>query len=97
MDNTILVGLLAGFLTTIGYIPQLIRGYRTKRMSDVSLFMPILLSVGMTLWMIYGILISDVPIILWNAISVILNLGMIGLTVKYKRINRKERVNKDII
>ena len=66
-------------------------------MSDVSLFMPILLSVGMTLWMIYGIIISDLPIILWNAISVILNLGMIGLTIKYKHMNKKECVTKDVL
>ena len=64
MDDWMLLGLVAGLLTTIGFVPQLIRGYRTKRMGDVSLAMPIVLSIGMFLWLLYGLMKNDAPIII---------------------------------
>lgn len=82
MDWTIL-GLVAGLLTTSSFIPQLIKGYRTKRMDDVSLLMPAVLGTGMFLWLLYGIAVNDLPIIIWNAISVALNLGIIFLKIRY--------------
>jgi MtN3 and saliva related transmembrane protein len=85
MDDWMFVGLLAGFLTTVGFVPQIIKGWRTKRMADVSLFMPILLSFGMGLWLVYGLILRDLPIVLWNAISLGLNLSIIVLKVVYGR------------
>ena len=79
------LGLAAGFLTTIGFVPQLVKGYRTKRMDDVSLVMPMLLSAGMALWLGYGIMIDSLPIIFWNIVALGLNLGMIFLKVKFSR------------
>lgn len=84
MDDWIAVGLTAGFLTTVGFIPQLIKGVRTKRMGDVSLFMPVLLSFGMLLWAIYGVILDNMPIIFWNAVSLALNLAVISLILRYK-------------
>jgi MtN3 and saliva related transmembrane protein len=85
MDNWMFLGLLAGLLTTVGFVPQVIKGCRSKRMADVSLFMPILLSVGMGLWLGYGLILNDLPIALWNAISLGLNLSLIGLKLLYGR------------
>jgi len=82
MDWTVL-GLVAGFLTTSSFIPQLIKGYRTRRMDDVSLLMPSVLGTGMFLWLLYGIAVNDLPIIIWNAISVVLNIGIIFLKIRY--------------
>ncbi len=65
MDVTF-IGLLAGSLTSFGFVPQIIRGFRTKKMEDVSYYMPIILSIGMFLWLIYGILRKDVAIIAAN-------------------------------
>lgn len=85
MDYVIIVGLVAGFTTTIGYIPQIIKGYRSGRMDDVSVFMPFVLMVGMGLWLAYGILLQDIPIILWNAVSVSLNAVIILMKFRFSR------------
>jgi MtN3 and saliva related transmembrane protein len=83
MDDWLALGLVAGLLTTIGFVPQLVKGYRTKRMDDVSLVMPVLLALGMGLWLSYGVMIDSWPIIFWNAVALVLNLGMIILKLKY--------------
>jgi MtN3 and saliva related transmembrane protein len=85
MDDWMALGLVAGFLTTVGFVPQLVKGYRTKRMDDVSLVMPMLLSAGMALWLGYGIVIDSLPIIFWNIVALGLNLGMIFLKVKFSK------------
>ncbi len=77
------LGLAAGLLTTIGFVPQLVKGYRTRRMDDVSLVMPMLLSAGMALWLGYGLMIDSIPIIFWNIVAIGLNLGMIVLKLKF--------------
>ena len=92
MDQITIIGLAAGRSTTMGYVPQVIKGYRSGRMEDVSLFMPAFLMVGMGLWLIYGIFLGDLPIMLWNAVSVALNAAMIIMKVRYgkKRKNKAE-------
>ncbi|OPY34476.1 MAG: PQ loop repeat protein [Methanomassiliicoccales archaeon PtaU1.Bin124] len=79
------MGLVAGFLTTVSFIPQLIKGFRTGKMDDVSISMPVLLSLGMGLWMLYGIGVDSIPVIIWNAVGLSLNVIMIGLKVHYGR------------
>jgi len=83
MDEWMVLGLLAGFLTTVGFVPQIIKGYKSKSMADVSLVMPILIGLGMTLWLIYGIYLDSLPIILWNAVALTLNMGLLILKLKY--------------
>ena len=78
-----MLGVLAGFLTTVGFLPQIIKGYRTKRMEDVSLLMPLVLGSGMLLWLLYGISLGNLPIVLWNAIAFSLNMVVVGLKVRY--------------
>jgi MtN3 and saliva related transmembrane protein len=85
MDQWMALGLLAGFLTTIGFVPQIIKGYRSKSMGDLSLVMPILIGIGMLIWLIYGIWLDSLPLILWNAIALILNTIIIALILKYGR------------
>jgi len=70
MDYIDLLGLVAGAVTSLGFIPQLIRGFKTKKLDDVSYFMPFILSVGMFLWLIYGIFVQGFPIIVANAFGI---------------------------
>ena len=72
MDFTTLelFGLVAGAVTSAGFIPQLVRGYRTKKLEDVSYFMPIVLTAGMTLWFIYGLFLSAFAVIVANIFGV---------------------------
>ena len=64
--NTI-IGLSAGFLTTISLLPQLIKLYKTKLTRDISIYWTLLLTIGIVLWLIYGIILRDVPLIFANA------------------------------
>ena len=88
MDEWTVVGLVAGLLTTIGFVPQIVKGLRSRSMNDVSLVMPILLALGMALWLLYGIWLDSLPIILWNAIALGLNIGLIALKLRYGRNDR---------
>lgn len=77
------VGFIAGFLTTIGFLPQAIKSYRTKRLDDVSLRQPVVLLFGMLLWLAYGIHLHNWAIILANVFSILLNGFIIILKIKY--------------
>lgn len=72
MDSILLelFGLVAGTVTSIGFIPQIVRGYKTKKLDDVSYFMPTILAVGMTLWFIYGVFSNSIAIMAANAFGV---------------------------
>jgi MtN3 and saliva related transmembrane protein len=85
MEMWTMFGLMAGMLTTVGYIPQIVKGYQTKRMNDISLTMPVLLSIGMALWFYYGMVLQDLPIMLWNFIAVCLNLVVILMILRYRQ------------
>lgn len=69
MDSTILIGLVAGALTTSSSIPQGIKILRTKSAKDVSAAFFALMSAGMALWLVYGFVRSDIALILWNTVS----------------------------
>ncbi|MDW8289015.1 MAG: SemiSWEET transporter [Flammeovirgaceae bacterium] len=68
-----IIGLIAAFLTTTAYIPQVIRTWKTKSTGDISLGMYLMMFTGTTCWLIYGIYEKDLPIILANAITVCLS------------------------
>jgi len=71
MDPSLeLFGLIAGAITSLGFIPQLIKGYRTRKLEDISYYMPIVLSIGMILWFTYGILIDSIAIMIANTFGV---------------------------
>jgi MtN3 and saliva related transmembrane protein len=91
MDQITIIGLAAGLITTMGYVPQVIKGHRSGRMVDVSLFMPALLTVGMGLWLAYGVFLRDLPIVLWNAVSVALNVALMVMIFRYGRKIKKEK------
>ncbi|KYK25126.1 hypothetical protein AYK24_05320 [Thermoplasmatales archaeon SG8-52-4] len=72
-----LLGLIAGAITSLGFIPQLIRGYKTKKLEDVSYFMPVILALGMVLWLTYGIFKEALAIICANTFAIICCLILI--------------------
>jgi len=85
MDQTTIeiVGLIAGIITSAGFLPQLIKGYRTKKLEDIALFMPVVLGVGMTLWLIYGILLNAIAIIVANGFSICCCIVLILMKKRY--------------
>jgi MtN3 and saliva related transmembrane protein len=83
MTFTTLLGVLAGILTTISFVPQLLKTWRTKSAKDMSLPMLMSFCAGVFLWLVYGILIQSIPVILANLITLILALIILGLKLKY--------------
>ena len=79
------LGIAAGILTSISLLPQVIKILKEKEAEDVSLVMLIILILGLSLWIAYGILRSDIPIIATNCFSILLNLTLIILRVKYAK------------
>lgn len=83
MDVTAL-GLAAGALTSMAAVPQLARTLRTRHARDISVWQPLLLTVGVALWMLYGILIHDLPLILSNIVPLACNALLVWLKLKYR-------------
>jgi MtN3 and saliva related transmembrane protein len=81
--NWAYIGFLAGILTTIGFLPQVIKSYRSKSAKDVSLRQPLLLLAGMSMWLVYGIHLQDWAIILANIVSIALNICIVVLKISY--------------
>lgn len=79
-----LIGYIAAFCTTISFLPQAIRVIKTKHTKDLSLLMYSIFNVGIILWLIYGIAIVAWPIIVANAITMVLTLTILYLKIKYK-------------
>ena len=71
MNYITIIGLVAAACTTIAFFPQILQVYRTKQTRDLSLPTFILLTTGIFLWLIYGILLESLPIILANSITFI--------------------------
>jgi len=84
---TDLIGITAGILVLSSFIPQLHKGYKTKRMLDVSIYLMALIASGMFLWVIYGIIRRDPVIIGTNAAGFILNIILIILKLRYDKQN----------
>jgi MtN3 and saliva related transmembrane protein len=79
MDTIILIGLVAGALTTSSCIPQAVKIVQTRSAKDVSTLFFALMAAGMSLWLVYGLARADVAIVLWNAISLAFCLAILAL------------------
>lgn len=67
-----MIGLVAAFLTTFSFLPQVIRVVKTRDVRSLSLWMCLMQTTGIGLWLIHGIMIGDVPLIAANSVSVVL-------------------------
>lgn len=77
------IGYIAGFLTTICLIPQLIKIINTKSTNDISLYTFLVLLLGQILWTSYGILVFDLRILIANIISLLITSSIIFFTLIY--------------
>ena len=83
MDLTNTLGFMAASLTTIAFLPQVIQVWRSRSTKDISLPMLVTFIAGITLWLIYGLLVNAAPIYLANAITLMLNLVILRFKLKY--------------
>jgi MtN3 and saliva related transmembrane protein len=78
------IGITAGVLTTASLIPPLVKLIRTKKPQHVPLGMLVILLGGLGLWIYYGVLNMDWPLLITNCISLAQNVAMLTLRIKYK-------------
>lgn len=83
MDNVVLVGYIAGALTTLSFIPQVIRAWKLKETRDISLAMLLLFALGILLWTLFGIWTGSMPIIAANVITLGLILILLAMKISY--------------
>lgn len=83
MDSVTIIGSLAGVLTTIAFLPQIVRIHRTKETRDLSFSMYAILTVGVFLWALYGLILKSVPIVLANTVVFILSLYILSMKIKH--------------
>lgn len=84
-----IIGLTAGFLTGVSMLPQLIKTIKEKKADNISPFMIIILILGTGLWNYYGFLKDDLPIIISNSFSCLVNCMMLFLKIRYTHTSSK--------
>lgn len=78
-----IIGISAAFLTTMSFLPQIVKAYRTRRMKDVSRYLMILFTTGSILWIIYGIIHDDLVIVGANVTAAVFNLLLLYYSFVY--------------
>lgn len=80
----LIIGIMAGTLTTIAFLPQVIKIYKTKNTKDLSIATFCIFSLGVLLWLVYGLMLKELPIIIANSITFILILLIVMMKFKYR-------------
>lgn len=83
VDGLFWLGIAAGTLTTVSFLPQVIKTFSTKHTKDISLLMYVLFSVGLVLWTIYGLQLGSWPVIIANSVTLVLSFTIIYLKLKH--------------
>ena len=84
MNTITIMGLMAGFLTTGSFLPQIIKTIRTKDTKNISLLMYVFYVIGVILWLIYGYVISDAVLLITNSFSFVFGVTLLVMKIIYK-------------
>ena len=76
------IGFLAGTGTTVSFFPQMIRVIRTRSVSDLSIYMFLIHSTGVSLWVAYGVLVDDMIIVLFNCVTALFNMVILSFFIR---------------
>jgi len=79
------LGIAAGILILSGWVPQILKGYRTKKLDDVSKYLMILIAIGAFLWLVYGIEKDDPYIIGVNVAAIALTMIVLSMKFRYEK------------
>lgn len=82
MEGSEAVGLVAGALTTASFVPQVIKTWRTRSAKDFSLPMLLLFTLGVGLWLVYGVMIGSRPVIVPNVITLVLTAYILSVKLR---------------
>ncbi len=84
MDIQDLIGYVAATLTTVSFVPQALKTFRTRDVSGISLGMYSLFATGVALWLVYGVMLGEAPIYVANAITLALALAVLVMKLRYR-------------
>lgn len=85
MNSIQLLGLLAGSLTTAAFLPQVLKTWRSRSAKDLSLGMFSLFCLGVAMWLIYGLMVNDVPVIAANLVTLLLASTLLFFKLRFKQ------------
>ncbi len=85
MNPVTLLGFVAGTLTTLAFLPQVVKTWRTKSSNDLSISTLGMISSGVLLWLVYGLFIGDLPIIAANSVTLVLVVSVFVLAFVYRK------------
>ncbi len=88
MISATALGYVAGFFTTASFLPQVVRAWRTRSTEDLSFWMLSGFSCGVSLWIVYGFMLSEPPIVLFNAITLFLAMTLLWLKISNAKLPR---------
>ena len=77
------IGFFSGFCTTIAFIPQAYKVWKTKRTKDISLWMFLIFTTGVVGWLVYGVLTDNLPIIFANIVTLFLAFKILAAKIKF--------------
>jgi MtN3 and saliva related transmembrane protein len=81
---TTVLGLVAGTLTTLSFLPQLLKAWQSRSTHDISFGMLALFSAGLVLWIVYGLIVADVPVIMANSVTLVFVGLILVLKLRYR-------------
>lgn len=84
MDIQDLIGYTAATLTTVSFVPQALKTFRTRDVSGISLVLYSLFATGVALWLVYGVMLGEAPIYVANAITLALALAVLVMKLRYR-------------
>jgi len=90
MDQNTAIGVFAACLTTAAFVPQVVAILRTGNVDGISVTMYSIFTVGIALWLSYGILVQDLPMLLANSVTLVLALAVLTLTIRTRFKQKKE-------
>ena len=83
MELEKILGYAAGFLTTIAFVPQVVKIWKSRSAHDVSLPTFIAFTIGVALWLAYGFVVKQPPMILWNAVTLVLAGAILAMKLRF--------------
>lgn len=86
------IGFAAAFLTTTAFVPQLVRVVRLRSARDISLGTFLLFSLGVFLWLIYGVYTGSKPVMFSNGATLVLSVSILVLKLRYDRLRAKQEI-----
>jgi len=95
LTTTDLLGYIASVCTTSSFLPQLLHVWRSRSARDISLTTFIIFCVGIAIWLVFGFRLHSLPIILTNAITGLIALGILILKIKFDRIAARAQAESE--